>query len=195
MLKRDLKVLNNRDFGHISERVSRAKKQLEDLQIQFQVDHNNELLERDIKSQRQMTMRLLKWEKSFYSQQAKGIFIKLSDRSSKFFHSWVKRSKLRSRIMSIEREDGTFAINRAEIATEFLSFYTTLLGTTETTAPVQPDTIKAGPLLNQSDFNHLIQDVNDEEIKMPFLQLGRTNRQARMAIHLSFFYKSLVGCW
>lgn len=59
-LKTGLKKLNAKEFSHISERVIRAKAALEDMQIKFQSEYNNQQLQEDLKAQQISTSRLVK---------------------------------------------------------------------------------------------------------------------------------------
>lgn len=84
----------------------------------------------------------------------------------------MKRSKARGRILSLERDNGSFATRSLEIAAEFLNFYKGILGTKEHTTPIDPDVINLGPILNQQDSDLLIQPVAVEEIKRALLSIG-----------------------
>lgn len=189
-LKTGLKRLNAKDFSHISERVLRAKSALEDLQVKFQSEHNNLHLQEDLKAQQATTRRLINWEKSFFSQMTKGLSIRFGDRCTKFFHSWVKRSKVKGKILSIERQDGTFATSRADIAGEFLGFYKCLLGTREYCVPVEEAFLANGRLLDHNSAESLAQPVLPEEIWNAFLSIGRDKSPGPDGYSSHFFIKS-----
>lgn len=65
-------------------------------------------------------------ERSFYYQKAKCIFLKESDKCTKFFHLVVKRNSRRNFIASILKEDGMYITSHDQVALEFVNFYTHL---------------------------------------------------------------------
>lgn len=195
MLKQPLKRLNNRDFAHISERTKRALECLQVLQTRFQTEHDNDELLTSLNEQRELTIRLSKWERSYYLQMAKGISLRLKDRNTKFFYSWAKRCRLRSRILSVERNDGSFAIKRSEVAQEFLVFYKDLLGLKEPTLEIKQDILGLGPLLDQVSAEHLIRPITADEIKQAIFSINKDKSPGPDGYTSQFFIKSwdIVG--
>jgi len=87
LLKGSLRSLNSLHFSHISERVARAEKALNDTQLLLQNDMDNGQLLALEKLQRLNLVNLKSAEKMFFSQKLKCAFFKECDKGSRFFHS------------------------------------------------------------------------------------------------------------
>nr|TKR79425.1 hypothetical protein D5086_0000272650 [Populus alba] len=88
-LKGKLKTLNNLHFSHISERVARAEKELDDTQLLLQNDMDNGDLLALEKQQRLNLVNLKSAEKMFFVQKLKCSFFKDYDKGTRFFHSFM----------------------------------------------------------------------------------------------------------
>lgn len=99
-LKGKLRSLDKHRFQHISEQAKRAKKELEEAQ--------HGLLAGGEPSSEYGTIRrkatiLVEAEKSFYQQRVKSVYLKNSDRNTKFFHDLVKRNNKRNAIITLTK--------------------------------------------------------------------------------------------
>jgi hypothetical protein len=90
-LKGGLKSLNNLHFSHISERVARAAKDLDDTQLLLQNDMDNGHLLALEKQQRPSLVNLKSAEKMFFEQKLKCAFFKDCDKGTRFFHSLMNQ--------------------------------------------------------------------------------------------------------
>ncbi|KAI5653888.1 hypothetical protein M9H77_31075 [Catharanthus roseus] len=68
-------------------------------------------------------------ERKFLAQKTKGEFLLKGDKSTKLFHSLVKRNAKKNFIAALTNEDGTSTTSLNEVQEEFLMYYGNLLGT------------------------------------------------------------------
>ncbi|XP_022853935.1 uncharacterized protein LOC111375367, partial [Olea europaea var. sylvestris] len=114
-LKEALKELNIKHFGCISDRVNMAKNELEAAQIQLHNQPMNENFQFMVAKLRKKALGLCEAEHCFYYHKAKRIFLKQSDKYTKFFHSVVKRNSMRNFIATILKEDGIYTTSQDQI--------------------------------------------------------------------------------
>ncbi|XP_022873326.1 uncharacterized protein LOC111392262 [Olea europaea var. sylvestris] len=171
-LKGALKELNFKHFGHISTRASEAKNDLEAPQLQLHNQPMNMHFQLLVAKLRKKTVGLCEAERSFYYQKAKYVFLKQSDKCTKFFHSIVKRNSSRNFIDTILKEDGRYTTSQDQVAMEFVNFYTSLLGKNCPTRPIEMDIVINGPLISLEQGNNLIRDISYEEIKDALFDIG-----------------------
>jgi hypothetical protein len=119
-LKEALKSLNNIHFSHISERVARAGKGLDDTQLLLQNDRDNGHLLSLEKQQKLNLVNLKSAEKMFFGQKLKCAFFKDCDKGSKFFHSLMSQRHRRHHIPAIIRSDGMLTSSTEEVGSEFV---------------------------------------------------------------------------
>lgn len=134
-----MKELNFKHFGHISARASEAKNDLEAAQLQLHNQPMNMHFQLLVGKLRKKTVGLCEAERSFYYQKAKCIFLKESDKRTKFFHSIVKRNSRKNFITNILKEDGRYTTSQHQVAMEFINFHTSLLGKNCPTRPIEMD--------------------------------------------------------
>lgn len=107
-LKGALRKLNEKHFGHISNRVEAAKSNLKVAQLEL---HDSQL-QYKVQQLRKEAMHLCEAERNFYFQKAKCSYLKSSDICSKFFHSRVKRNTKKNYIVVVAKEDGTLTTSQ-----------------------------------------------------------------------------------
>nr|TKS13554.1 hypothetical protein D5086_0000053070 [Populus alba] len=90
-LKGGLKTLTNLHFSHISERVARAGKELDDSQLLLQNDRDNDHLLALEKQQRLNLVNLKSAEKMFFGQTLKCTFFKDYDKGTRFINSLMSQ--------------------------------------------------------------------------------------------------------
>ncbi|KAL0367896.1 UNVERIFIED_CONTAM: hypothetical protein Scaly_1008500 [Sesamum calycinum] len=130
-LKGHLKAFNNLHFSHISVKAKDADLALQDAQIQLESDPENAVIRDSVGELRKKAVFLAEAERHFYYQKAKLHFLKMGDRNTKFFHDMVKRNAPKSSILAITKTDGSTITSAMEIDQEFVSYFTSLLGTEE----------------------------------------------------------------
>ncbi|XP_022847501.1 uncharacterized protein LOC111370020 [Olea europaea var. sylvestris] len=171
-LKEDLKELKIKHFGHISTRANEAKIELEAAQLQLHNQPKNVDFQLLVAKLRKKVIGLCEAERSFYYQKTKCIFLKQSDKCTKFFHSVVKMNSRRNFIASILKEDGMYTTSQDQVALEFVNFYTNLLGKYEVVRPIDNDIICNGPLVSLEQGNALVRDISIEENKESLFGIG-----------------------
>ena len=115
-LKGPLRRLNSNHFSHIFFRVARATKELEEAQLSLQNLPHDQSLQSQISLMWKQTLFLKEAERSFYHQQAKCTYLKLSDRCTKIFHAIVKHNF----ITAISRVDASMTTSTNQVAEEFI---------------------------------------------------------------------------
>ena len=128
LVKRPLKQLNKLHFMHISRRAERETEALKEAQMKLHDDPINEGIQMQLDSLRREAWRLGEIERKFYFQKAKCQFLKATDKCTKFFHDLVKKNAHRNHVGTICREDGSFTTSQAQVAEEFVPYFSSLLG-------------------------------------------------------------------
>ncbi|XP_074560786.1 uncharacterized protein LOC141816966 [Curcuma longa] len=116
-LKKCLRELNKKHFGHISEKARRAKEELEEMQRGI-LDGGPSPLE--YSHVRKKVTLLAEAERQFYQQRAKNTYLRSSDKCTKFFHDVVKRNNKRNAIIMLKKRDGEQTTSIFEVAEEFV---------------------------------------------------------------------------
>ncbi|XP_022846307.1 uncharacterized protein LOC111369055 [Olea europaea var. sylvestris] len=191
-LKGALKELNFKHFGHISARASEAKNDLEATQLQLHNHPMNAHFQLLFAKLRKKAVGLCEAERSFYYQKAKCVFLKHSDKCTKFVHSVVKRNSRRNFIATILKEDGIYTTSQDQVATEFVNFYNCLLGEKCPTRPIEMDIVTNGPLVSLEQDNTLIRDISYEEIKDALFHIG-DDKSSNPDGYTSCFFKNAWG--
>ena len=84
----------------------------------------------------------------------------------------VKRNRRRNHIASVTRQDGSLTLSEQEVAQEFITYYTGLLGTSQETVPVQEDVFGLRPVVPEEAWPELIRPVTDDEIRQQIFSIG-----------------------
>ena len=194
-LKSHLRVLNKNHFGHISVRAVQANKELEEGQLSLQMQPRNEELQRSVAVLRKKANFLLEAERLFYWQKAKCTYLKLSDRSSKFFHDLVKRNFRRNFIPMVIKANGEPTSSNDQVVEEFVRYYQALLGTSSLCEPIDFDVIRSGPLVSVQQCAMLIGVISDQEIKAALFDIGEDKAPGPDGYSSCFFKRSwsIVG--
>ena len=188
LLKGLLKVLNRPHFSHISERVSRIESQLEQLQVSFQQDRDNQILLKQDKLLRSKLSFLKFAENQFFSQKVKCKFLKESDKGSKFFHALMGQNHRRNFIPAIMCRNGSLSNSLTEVGDEFVAYYQQLLGSSKSTIPIDSVVIRCGPCLPSSSHNLLLSPVSAEDIRQAMFSIENEKAPSPDG-YSSFFFK------
>ncbi|KAL8463849.1 hypothetical protein ACS0TY_033700 [Phlomoides rotata] len=141
-LKRELKVLNKRAFGHICERTEAADTRLGVLQVKV-LEGNGTLADKTkIEEVKDRVKWLKKVEKAYLAQLAKNNYIFRQDTNSKYFHALVKKNKKRNHITHPMTEEGSTE-SEGEVAGRLVDYYTSLLGADSPSLGVVEDSVTA----------------------------------------------------
>jgi hypothetical protein len=195
LLKGSLRSLNSLHFSHISERVARAERALDDTQLLLQNDMDNVQLLAHEKLQRLNLVNLKSAEKMFFSQKLKCAFFKESDKGSKFFHSLLNQRHKRRFIPAIVRRDGMLTTSAEEVGREFVSYYKELLGTSKHTIPLRAEVVQNGACINVDSHAYLLAPVTADDIKQVLFSMDDNKAPGPDGYTSAFFKKawSIVG--
>ena len=163
-LKSPLKTLNKLHFSHISERVARAKVDLEYHQYLLH-DSRDDISLLNRVNQLKLSLFNLKYaEKAFFTQKLKCNFFKDSDRGTSFFHALMSYKHRKSFIPAIQRSNGALTTFIDEVGAEFVHFYQNLLGSSTSTSPLDEAIVHSGPCLHKSHSDFLLAPMSNEAI-------------------------------
>ncbi|XP_042056346.1 uncharacterized protein LOC121800923 [Salvia splendens] len=180
---------NFKEFSELSKRANEAGEKLEVLQKQADRDTLDLALRVQITNQKKKTAYLENSEREYYKQKAKFKHLLLSDRSTSFFHSLVNRNNSRNYIAFLYRRDGTITRDQEEIISEFVEFYSTLLGTKKEPEPINVDIIRQDPLVSEEDSRDLVRAITVEEIKEALFDIGNDKAPGPDGYSSAFFKK------
>ncbi|XP_020259679.1 uncharacterized protein LOC109836222 [Asparagus officinalis] len=122
LLRDDLKDLNRKHFGNISEQVLRAKIALEDIQGKLQEDPLNPVLISQEKESLSKYNNLLNCELSFLQLKARTQWSIKGDRCTNYFHSILKAKRHQNRILVLYNSSGIRLTEGDDIINELISF-------------------------------------------------------------------------
>lgn len=148
-LKYALKILNRREFSHISEQAAAARIKLEEAHQRWHDSPLDASLVQMADRAKTQVLFLDKAEKSFYYQKAKCLSIRDGDRSTKFFQSLSKWNAKRNYIAFIAKQDGSLTTSSTEVLDEFGHYYRDLLGTRVSSSPLDISVLDYGPCLSE----------------------------------------------
>ncbi|KAL0431095.1 UNVERIFIED_CONTAM: hypothetical protein Sradi_0735500, partial [Sesamum radiatum] len=138
-LKNPLKAFNRLHDSHISVRVKEADIALQNTQLHLDSNLGDAAVGDSLGDLRKKAVFLAKAKMHFYYQKAKIHFLKMGDRTTKFFHDIVKRNSAKSFILAITKSDGSIITSAANIRQEFVVYFTSLLRTEAQTLSVDID--------------------------------------------------------
>lgn len=127
-------------------------------------------------------------ERKFYAQKIKCDYILQGDKSSRLFHSFVKRNAERSFISSLIKDDGTSTSSMEEIQEEFLGYYVNLLGARQEIQGFDAIAMDSGPKVTYTQADFLIKRITKEDIKAALFDVGN-DRSPEPDRYASYFFK------
>ena len=194
-LKGALKTLNNLHFSHISEKVARAEKDMDDTQLLLQNDRDNGHLLALKKQQRLNLVNLKSAEKMLFGQKLKCAFFKDCDKGTRFFHSLMSQRHRRHHILAIICSDGMLTSSTEEVSREFVSYYKELLWTSKPTIPPIAEVVHCGACINADSHDYLLAPVSADDIKQVLFSMDDDKTPGPDGYTSAFFKKAwnIVG--
>ncbi|XP_074291816.1 uncharacterized protein LOC141618621 [Silene latifolia] len=114
---------------------------------------------------------LIKARNSYLTQKAKESWVREGDANTSFFHSSIKKRRMRNRVYNVKDMDVNLCSTPEEIKTAFEKYYLKLLGTSNPVQPVSKKVIKTGKILTMIHQNILLKLVTDDEIKVAMFSI------------------------
>lgn len=186
-LKSPLRILNKRNFSHISERVKRAQDSYAIVQSLLENDPSSVLLKAKVKECRETTNFHLEAERLFLQQKLKNQHLMLADRGGKYSHSLIRKKNSSNVISALVKSDGSYTTSHDEVVTEFLKYYSDLLGIDQPVTHISDHNIAQGPVLIDDDITFLSSPIDDESIKAALFQIGDDKAPGPNAFTATFF--------
>ncbi|GAB2303773.1 hypothetical protein Dimus_038959 [Dionaea muscipula] len=190
LLKQDLRGLNEKHFSHISNRVARAKLDLEAAYLALSQDPLNQQLQDEVLRLKQHGAWLAKAEFSFLSQKAKAHYFRNCDRSTSFFHALIRKKAAKSHFVSIIKPDGNPTSSVSEMGQEFTKFYIQLLGSSNPITHGDWTPIQSGSKVSVENQLRLCLPITNDEIKSALWSIGDNKAPGPDGYTAGFFKKS-----
>ncbi|XP_070031646.1 uncharacterized protein [Nicotiana tomentosiformis] len=184
--KQEMKKLNQVEFNGVSEKVSRLRQQLADLQTQMRgPGHTLFDQEGALKSE------LEKWsniEESIFCQKARIQWLKLGDLNNAFFFANMKNRLAQNKIKNLINADGNMVQDQGGIKSKVLGLYGKLLGSAATQLPaVNPMIMKQGRVLSRENQLALIALVTTHEVVQDLKDIDDIKAPGRDGFNAYFF--------
>ncbi|XP_074288589.1 uncharacterized protein LOC141613746 [Silene latifolia] len=132
---------------------------------QLSLDPLNELLCHAEKECATELKVLNKARNSYLAQKSKENWVKEGDANTSFFHSSIKKRRMRNRVFNVKDMEGKLCSTPEDIKSAFEDYYLKLLGTSTTVQPVSKKVVKTSKLLNAVHQDILLKPVTDGEVK------------------------------
>ena len=171
-LKSPSKTLKKLHFNHISERVAKAKADLEYHQYLLHDSRDDISFLNKVDQLKLSLFNLKSAEKAFFTQKHKCNFFKDSDRGTSFFHTLMSHKHRKSFIPVIQHSNGALTTSIDEVGAEFVYFYQKLIGTSSSTSPLDEAIVYSIPCLHKSHSNFLLAPVSNKAIKETLFSIG-----------------------
>lgn len=164
LLKSPLKTLNNLHFIHISERVARAKADLEQNQCLLHNSRDDITLLHRVNQMKLDLFNLQSIEKAFFTQKLKCNFFNESDRGTSFFHALMSQKHRKIFIPAIQRCNDDLTTSVDEVRAEFVHYYQNLLGTSSSTTSIDASVVHSGPYLDETYSGYLLVPISNKDV-------------------------------
>ncbi|XP_019260386.1 PREDICTED: uncharacterized protein LOC109238392 [Nicotiana attenuata] len=130
-LKRVLGKINKNRFSEVEKKADQAKQELTECQARIQANPRDHELH---KHEKELARAYSRWEEARYRylrQKSKILWAEQGDHNTRYFHNNIKARRNNNRIFSIKDADGVNVTDMEKVATTFIEFYTSLLGTSK----------------------------------------------------------------
>jgi len=162
--QRALLSWNGQKFGKVEDDIKRKSEQLAALQR-----NESPALAVQIKSLQQEIEELLDYQDLKWKQRAKQHWLRLGDRNTAFFHSWVKHRRKTNSIRSVADEQGRIWRKNKDIGRVFLSYFEGLFNS-QSTGLVEDCTNLIGTRVTNDMNNWLLHNFSEEEVQKALFQ-------------------------
>ncbi|KAK9671589.1 hypothetical protein RND81_12G040500 [Saponaria officinalis] len=177
-VRRALKAFHRSNFSSVKRRVDDAKTTLERCQQQLQSKPDSVPLMKHEQSLLQHYIKLGNVELSILRQRAKVDGIIKNDSNTTFFYSRIRERQHTQFIGAISDHYGNTRTGLEEVASAFVDYYTTLLGTSVPVSALDTAIIFAGVCVDSEDWSGLCKPVTVIEISQALKGIGQ-NRSPR----------------
>lgn len=192
LLQSEFKQINRSDFSDVSARVVESRQLLDTLQQALSTQNPDPSLICQEREAYKHLLNLLRAEKSLAKQKSRIQWMKLGDQCTSYFFKSVTNTRNRSRITSLVLEDGSLTHDVEVIKSNFVNFYSNLLGT------VHPGDYQGNNRIQQlvnkklTDTQRLamIAEVSDQETKDTFWSLNPSKAPGPDGYNAGFFKKA-----
>ncbi|XP_060190353.1 uncharacterized protein LOC132619470 [Lycium barbarum] len=155
----------SRAMNGLDTKLEELRRQVEHIQNQLSTDLYNTQL---INEEKEVIVQLEKWSnihEKVVRQKSRATWITYGNSNTKFFHASLKARQARNKVAAISNDQGETFTAAAQTQSEFLSFFTNLLGTRQAELPsINVDIARDGPCLTHEHGRELVQEVTREEI-------------------------------
>lgn len=105
-------------------------------------------------------------------QQAKLLWVKEGDSSSRLFHEAVRKRQRSNKIHMLLDDRGVMVTDQERITKIIVEYYKDLLGKAPTSIPLNQDVLNLGPKLDPAWHDRLVMEVSEGEIKQALWNIG-----------------------
>ncbi|XP_074319503.1 uncharacterized protein LOC141656489 [Silene latifolia] len=170
-LKPVLKKLNTTCFSDIENSTTIASRVLEEIQEKL-VDNpgDTDLIQQELDLSVELKG-LINARDSFLTQKAKLQWSLEGDLNTSYFHRAIKKKIMLNKVFQIEDMQGVLCTEGATIQTPFLAYYQKLLGTQNSTDPVNVAVVRRGPCCSEDHWSILAKPVTCSEVKACFFSI------------------------
>ncbi|KAL4278534.1 hypothetical protein GQ457_03G023770 [Hibiscus cannabinus] len=118
----DLEIWNKEVFGHLGNRKRRLRARLRGIDRALMTRHSDYLRELAVVLRSELEV-VMTQEESFWRQKACSRWVLQGDRNTKFFHTSVMTRRRVNRISALQKDDGSWCTEDAELKEIALKFY------------------------------------------------------------------------
>ncbi|CAH9091992.1 unnamed protein product [Cuscuta epithymum] len=172
LLKQPLKQLNKNEFSHITARAKEAKKEYKRIYQLALLSPQDDVLKNELSGAKRRALFFKEAEEAYLKQKAKVVHLIQADRGTRYFHSIVKKKQTQNTIASIKLEDGSLTNSLDQVATEFVSFFKGLFGTSVASQNFDPEVMASGKTIDTMLAANLISPITDLEIRQALFDIG-----------------------
>lgn len=109
---------------------------------------------------------------NFFSQKLRINHLTHADRSSKYFHAFMRTKNTNTFIPALVKSNGNVTTSQEDVIDELLTYYKRVLGTAPQVIPTSQQVFGASPILSHEDCVALSELVDDLMIKEALFRIG-----------------------
>ncbi|KAL4280137.1 hypothetical protein GQ457_03G022960 [Hibiscus cannabinus] len=131
----DVEIWNKEVFGHLGNRKRRLRARLRGIDRALMTRHSDYLRELAVVLRSELEV-VMTQEESFWRQKACSRWVLQGDRNTKFFHTSVMTRRRVNRISALQKDDGSWCTEDAELKEIALKFYGELFSSSNAPRPI-----------------------------------------------------------